>query len=151
MDSAPSQPMLALKESNDKPKVTANLLPCRVQHDGPIDPIESFWTPVQAEAYFRGRKLQGKTVPLPSTYRGVVMERKADELRKEMQSGEGTQDDDDMVPLESVGMMQATEEFDEMIVWSHEALATAAGDPYVRSVEEWLQMADQVIEPPVYI
>lgn len=31
-----------------------------------------------------------------------------------------------------------------MIVWGHEALADATGDPYIRSVEEWLQVADQV-------
>lgn len=73
------------------------------------------------------------------------MERKADELRKELASSDSAQDDDDdMVPLENIGMMQATEEFDEMVVWSHEAVVTAAEDPYVRSVEEWLQMADQV-------
>lgn len=82
-------------------------------------------------------------MPLPSTYRGVVMERKPDELRTEIQP-EGTADDDDMVPMESVGMMEATAEFDEMVVWSHEAIVTAAEDPYVRSVEEWLQLAEKV-------
>lgn len=71
------------------------------------------------------------------------MERKPDELRKEIQP-EGTEEDEDMVPMESVGMMEATAEFDEMIVWSHEAIATAAEDPYVRSVEEWLQLAEKV-------
>ena len=37
-------------------------------------------------------------------------------------------------------------EFDEVVVWGHEAIADATGDPYVRSVEEWLTVADQVCQ-----
>lgn len=74
------------------------------------------------------------------------MERAADELKKEMQPPNGLEDDD-LVPLENVGTMQATAEFDEMVVWSHESIATAVADPYVRSVEEWLQVADKVCHP----
>lgn len=40
--------------------------------------------------------------------------------------------------------MQATGEFDEMVVWSHESMATAAADPYVRNIEEWLQTSEKV-------
>jgi hypothetical protein len=40
--------------------------------------------------------------------------------------------------------MQITAEFDEMVVWGHESVADASSDPYVRSMEEWLQVADQV-------
>lgn len=42
------------------------------------------------------------------------------------------------------GTMQTTGVFDEVVVWSHEAVADAVGDPYVRSIEEWLQTADKV-------
>ncbi|KAK3182098.1 MCM DNA helicase complex subunit mcm6 [Lecanicillium sp. MT-2017a] len=141
-------PMLSIKEATSKPKVTANLLPCRIHHDGPIDPATPYWKPQEAEdstkvSYFRGRKLQGKVVPLPNNYKGVVMERAADELKKEMQPPNGLEDDD-LVPLENVGTMQATAEFDEMVVWSHESVATAAADPYVRCMEEWLQVADKI-------
>jgi ribonuclease H2 subunit C len=94
-------------------------------------------------AYFRGRKLQGKAVPLPDNYRGVVMERAADELKKEVQTPNDLEDDE-LVALENVGTMQRTAEFDEMMIWSHEAIATSASDPYVRSIEEWLQTADKV-------
>lgn len=74
------------------------------------------------------------------------MERTADELTKEAQpANEGGDDDDEIVALETVGAMQATGEFDNMIVWSHESIATAAADPYVRSVEEWLQMSEKVL------
>ena len=40
--------------------------------------------------------------------------------------------------------MQVTAGFDEMVVWGHEEIASAEADPYIRSIEEWLQVADQV-------
>ncbi|OAR01239.1 hypothetical protein LLEC1_07614 [Akanthomyces lecanii] len=140
-------PMLSLKEGSDTKKMTANLLPCRVHHDGSIDPVGAYWMPTDStddskEAYFRGRKLKGKTLPLPEGYRGVVAERNADELKREAKLPEDDEEDneeDDVVAMETVGAMRITGEFDEMVIWSHEALATAAADPYVRSVEEWLQ------------
>lgn len=102
------------------------------------------------EAYFRGRRLLGKPLPLPDGYRGVVMERTADELKKETSlpsdGAEENHDDDDVVAMETVGTMQTTGEFDEMVIWSHESMASAAADPYVRSVEEWLQVSEKVRE-----
>lgn len=47
MNDTQSQPMLALKDAQNKPKVTANLLPCRINHDGPIDPVDTFWNPTE--------------------------------------------------------------------------------------------------------
>ena len=40
--------------------------------------------------------------------------------------------------------MEVTSEFDEMVVWGHETVVDASADPYVRSMEEWLQVADKV-------
>lgn len=37
-----------------------------------------------------------------------------------------------------------TAEFDEMVVWGAESMADAATDPYVRSMEEWLQVAESI-------
>lgn len=76
----------------------------------------------------------------------MILERKADELHSEMKSGrgDGEDDDDDMVPLESVGKLQTTAEFDEVVIWGHEEMATASGDPYVRGMEEWIAVADKV-------
>ena len=45
-----SQPILSIHDSRDnKSKAVANILPARIYHDGPVDPIESFWTPTQSE------------------------------------------------------------------------------------------------------
>ncbi|KAF7547202.1 hypothetical protein G7Z17_g7883 [Cylindrodendrum hubeiense] len=141
-----SQPILSLKTNDETPKAVANILPCRIHHNGPIDPISAYWKPTTADdgtkfAYFRGRKLQGKVIRLPDQCRGVVVERKKDE--------EPLADVVDLVeegddPPERVGSMQVTAEFDEMVVWEHENMNDSTGDPYIRSMEEWLQVADQI-------
>lgn len=92
-------------------------------------------------AYFRGRKLQGKTIKLPTQCRGVVVERKNDEAPP-AEAVVDVEDGDDTP--ERVGSMQVTAEFDEMVVWEHENMNDSTGDPYIRGMEEWLQVADQV-------
>lgn len=92
-------------------------------------------------AYFRGRKLQGKVVKLPEQCRGVVVER-APEKDPKTATEEPVEDVDE--EQEKTESMQITAEFDEMVVWGHESIADASADPYVRSMEEWLQVADQV-------
>ncbi|KIL86856.1 hypothetical protein FAVG1_10112 [Fusarium avenaceum] len=141
-----SQPILSLKPDENKSKVVANVLPCRIHHDGPIDPASTYWTPTVADdgtklAYFRGRKLQGKVVKLPEQCRGVVVER-APEKDPKTATEEPVEDVDE--EQEKTESMQITAEFDEMVVWGHESVADASADPYVRSMEEWLQVADQV-------
>lgn len=85
-------------------------------------------------AYFRGRKLHGRTVSLPDTYRGVVAQKSVVDPTV---AGPGDED--------SLGCMEVRAEFDEIVVWGHEALAEAEADPYVRSVHEWLTLAEQVL------
>ncbi|KAM0548512.1 hypothetical protein ACHAPJ_009835 [Fusarium lateritium] len=141
-----SQPILSLKPDESKSKVVANVLPCRIHHDGSIDPVSAYWTPTTADdgsklAYFRGRKLQGKVVKLPEQCRGVVVERTPEKDPK-IATEEPVEDAD--AEQEQTGSMQITAEFDEMIVWGHETVADASADPYVRSMEEWLQVADRI-------
>ncbi|KAF5026312.1 hypothetical protein F66182_1604 [Fusarium sp. NRRL 66182] len=91
-------------------------------------------------AYFRGRKLQGKVVKLPEQCRGIVVERIPEKDPKTLNE-EPIEDVD--AEQEQAGSMQITAEFDEMVVWGHESIADASADPYVRSMEEWLQVADR--------
>ncbi|KAM0255188.1 hypothetical protein ACHAQJ_006031 [Trichoderma viride] len=127
-----------------------NLLPCRVHHTGPIEPSSAYWSPSVDEnetktAYIRGRKLQGKATPLPANYRGVVLQRKDDEPSTAEQpdvvviGGDGDEDS-----ASRLGTMHTVTEFDKMVVWSHDALADASSDPYLRGVEEWLQVTDSI-------
>lgn len=47
-----SQAMLSVKpdiSSSETAKVTAHLLPCRIQHDGAVEPVQSFWDPTVGE------------------------------------------------------------------------------------------------------
>ncbi|KAI8667866.1 hypothetical protein NCS55_00809900 [Fusarium keratoplasticum] len=144
-----SQPILSIKSDDNKAKAVANLLPCRIHHDGPIPDVSTYWSPTTAEdgtklAYFRGRKLHGKTVKLPEQCRGVVVERRQDKEQQPAAEEPVVVVDDDEAEKEPVGTMQVTAEFDEMVIWGHETVADATGDPYIRSMEEWLQVAGQI-------
>ncbi|KZL71602.1 ribonuclease H1/H2 small subunit [Colletotrichum tofieldiae] len=136
-------------DSNKNNKAVANLLPCRIHHDGPVGDATSFWNPIQSEdgkpvAYFRGRKLHGTTVKLPEHYQGVVME-KSDKVETQQLEGDGEEAEGDLVEL---GTMDVKAEFDEMVIWGHESSAEAASDPYVRSIEEWLTVAESIHSYP---
>jgi ribonuclease H2 subunit C len=99
-------------------------------------------------AYLRGRKLEGKTVKLPAQCRGVVLQRRDDP--KATAASNSTQEDN-VIDLEAeeqgpeTASMHVTAEFDDLVVWGHETTADAAGDPYVRSIEEWLQVSEKVL------
>jgi ribonuclease H2 subunit C len=55
------KPILSLAPS-DAPKATANLLPCRINHDGSVEPVDTFWDPRTSEG-----KLQSPP-PLHAAY-----------------------------------------------------------------------------------
>ncbi|KAK2001654.1 ribonuclease H1/H2 small subunit [Colletotrichum falcatum] len=138
-------------ESDKNRKAVANLLPCRIHHDGPIGDANTFWNPAQTNdgkslAYFRGRRLHGTTVKLPEQYRGLVMEKSDKVKTQQLEDGgeeEGTED-----ALVELGTMEVKAEFDEMVIWGHESSAEAASDPYVRSIEEWLTVAESIHSYP---
>ncbi|KAL6793544.1 ribonuclease H2 non-catalytic subunit domain-containing protein [Trichoderma sp. SZMC 28013] len=127
-----------------------NLLPCRVQHTGPVGPSSAYWNPSVDEndnktAYLRGRKLQGKVASLPPNYRGLVLQRKDDKQNDAEQPDVimiGEDGDEGSAPR--LGTMHTVTEFDKMVVWSHDAVTDASADPYLRSVEEWLQVSDSI-------
>ena len=64
------------RDADDLQRCSANLLPCRIHHDGPVDAHHRYWkseTSVDGTktAYFRGRKLQGLSVKVPDGYQGI--------------------------------------------------------------------------------
>ncbi|KAL7933554.1 ribonuclease H2 non-catalytic subunit domain-containing protein [Trichoderma chlorosporum] len=147
-----SQPsMLEIRNDEAAPSEgVVNLLPCRVQHTGPVGPSSAYWSPSIDEndirtAYIRGRRLQGKTASLPANYRGVVLQRKDDKQDDAEQSEViviGEDGDEDSAPR--LGTMHTVTKFDKVVVWSHDAVTDASADPYLRSVEEWLQVSDSI-------
>lgn len=65
-------------------------------------------------------------------------------------------DEPEIVDLEAeedelpIGALETQAEFDEMVIWGHEAMADAASDPYARGVEEWVQLSSQVCEASLH-
>lgn len=104
-------------------------------------------------AYFRGRKLCGHAVHVPEGYRGVVGARQpsAQEDARQRNAPEEVVDVDADVD-EQVAQRQQTvtgglavlAEFDEIVVWGHHSAPDAATDAYMRGVDEWLALAEQV-------
>ncbi|KAL7629735.1 hypothetical protein AAE478_001258 [Parahypoxylon ruwenzoriense] len=142
------------QESAQK-KTQVHLLPCRIHHDGNVDPIDTYWNPSESQdqiktAYLRGRKLHGKAVKLPSGYYGSVAEKskpkKSVQSRRE-EMAEDVELEDLEEPLET-GAMQGKATFDEFLIWGHESTANASEDPYVRSMEEWISFAEQIHSYP---
>lgn len=78
-------------------------------------------------------------------HRGVVVEKKDAPKAQAPRPGEPevvSVDDEDEMPL---GALETTAEFDEMVIWGHESMAEASADPYVRGVEEWMKLSEQVL------
>lgn len=162
-----AQPILSFgsHKADDLPKATPHLLPCRVHHNGSIEPVQFFWEPNTkgipstptlfqsiptdtakdgtTTSYFRGRKLHAKKLVLPCDYRGLVA--------TPPPKRDDTEPDPNQVDLTNEspsgakqGEMKIQAQFDEMLVWEHEASAEGTADPYVRGMDEWLALADQV-------
>ena len=60
-----------------------HLLPCRIHHDGPVEAGDRYWRPEKSDdgkqtAYFRGRRLQGRTLTVPDGYKGMAARRSYD-------------------------------------------------------------------------
>jgi hypothetical protein len=58
-------------------------------------------------------------------------------------------DEPEVVDLEAedempLGALETKAEFDEIVIWGHESVADTSSDPYVRGVEEWMEVAEKV-------
>ncbi|KAI1132413.1 ribonuclease H2, subunit C [Nemania abortiva] len=130
-------------------KATVNLLPCRIHHEGDVNPSDTFWNPAKTQdgsqtAYLRGRKLHGKALKLPEGYRGMVVE------QTDAEPDTSTNQDEDVEVMENaedklkVGAMKGKAAFDELVVWGHESTSDSTVDPYVRGMEEWIAFAEEI-------
>ncbi|KAI0184536.1 ribonuclease H1/H2 small subunit [Xylaria flabelliformis] len=138
--------------ASEQKRATVNLLPCRIHHDGDVNPSDQFWNPTKSEAYLRGRKLHGTAVKLPEGYHGVVVE-KTDAKPETGTRPESADEDVEVIEnpedqLE-VGAMKGKAAFDELMIWGHESTSDSSMDPYVRGMEEWIAFAEEVRQQPV--
>ncbi|EKD18326.1 uncharacterized protein L3040_004719 [Drepanopeziza brunnea f. sp. 'multigermtubi'] len=144
--------MLALEKSEShRGKCCPNVLPCRINHNGAVNTAKRYWNPTSQPdgkrvAYFRGRKLHGKTLTLPENYRGVVVSTTERVLPQETPGGEeqGDEPEGEREEEPEVKILEEQSGFQEMVVWGHEVLPDGTADPYVRGVEEWIGFAEQI-------
>jgi ribonuclease H2 subunit C len=54
------------------------------------------------------------------------------------------EDDQDSEDTPKVKVMEEQSEFDDIMIWGHEALPEDTADPYVRGMEEWIAFAKEV-------
>ncbi|KAF2428354.1 ribonuclease H1 small subunit [Tothia fuscella] len=148
-----SMPSLAIeKSSKEAVKCIPNLLPCKLHHDGPVNGSERYWKSETEEddtrlAYFRGRKLHGRSVKLPEGYKGAVLQT-SDKVvptsnmnQSHMEIDEDEEEEDE---AEEIKLVEQIAEFDEIMVWGHETTAEATEDPYSKGMEEWISFAEAI-------
>ncbi|GAB7343200.1 hypothetical protein MBLNU457_1267t1 [Dothideomycetes sp. NU457] len=143
--------MYSITSSKDSPKVTPNILPCKVSYNGPVNASERYWAIKNDESgqkttYFRGRKLVGKELNLPEGYSGAVIQKTTDLLPQQpkplprMDDDDLSADEEQEVPQE-VKIMHEAASFDKLIVWGHEATPSDSEDAYLKGIQEWMQFA----------
>ncbi|THZ52989.1 ribonuclease H1 small subunit [Aureobasidium pullulans] len=143
--------MLAIKKSEKSTSCVANVLPCRIQHNGPVNATTRHWTPESSSdgqtntAYFRGRKLNGKTVNLPEGYRGAILQKTNTILPPTITPSTSTslEDEEDASSSSTpeTKILQEVATFDKIVVWGHEVQPDGQEDVYIRGVSEWIGLA----------
>ncbi|CAA7394206.1 unnamed protein product [Spirodela intermedia] len=118
-----------------------HLLPCVVKHDGPC-PVSQYFKPRPTgaasdglrveEAFFRGRKLQGASIPLPDGYSGFI-------LSKEGRPGEEEEGGS------SSNLWVSRGQFKNLTYWNHDSLPSL-DDPLHRCFH-WFSVADALHKP----
>ncbi|KAJ8752354.1 hypothetical protein K2173_003990 [Erythroxylum novogranatense] len=137
---------LKLKSESDVPDLTArvHLLPCFVKYDGPCAVSDYFKPKVTGvevdglkveEAYFRGRKLEGATFPLPQGYCGLVLGKKIPQKRKTS----------DMTESWNSDCWELDAKFQSITYWNHDSLPSQH-DTFLRSLH-WLSVAEALHKP----
>ncbi|PYI02552.1 ribonuclease H2 subunit C [Aspergillus sclerotiicarbonarius CBS 121057] len=146
----------AQKSSSDNEtstdQFTPNILPCRIHHDGPVNSLNRYWTPLtdendqnQQTAYFRGRKLRGRRVAIPEGYQGVIVT-PTDRVMPATPTSADVEVEE-VIPEEPVKVLEKQGTFDEFVVWGHEWVP-AADDSFVKGVEEWIKLAEAMHTTP---
>jgi ribonuclease H2 subunit C len=156
--------MLSVKDTTtEQSTVTANLLPCRIQHDGPITVSSRYWAPgttstlgsentgeetqrpaENLNVHFRGRKLYGKEVELPEGYTGKVIKVTQDVLQQNRSTSEDDEGDERDENEITTFIAEHKASFDKFIIWNQEGEAMDTDDQYIKGINEWIGLAESV-------
>ncbi|KAL7276314.1 hypothetical protein RUND412_000728 [Rhizina undulata] len=138
--------MLSIQLSKSAPKhVNCNILPCRVKHTGSANATEKHWKITSAKddtktTYFRGRKLQGKSIALPTGYSGHILEA-TDEVvnSSDMNDRDGEVDDEP-----ETKNFKSRASFSEITVWGHETAPEHDSDGVFKGLNEWIAFSSKI-------
>ncbi|KAF1830986.1 ribonuclease H1 small subunit, partial [Decorospora gaudefroyi] len=143
--------MLSVRPTSPE-KCTPNLLPARINHNGPINSTHRYWKPEtdstgKQHAYFRGRHLHGTVLAVPENYTGAVLhvtDKQVPQVRSQAQAdGEEEEDGEDSLPVE-VMVAEQVGVFEEVVVWGHGGEVDGGQDLFVRGVREWVGFAESM-------
>ncbi|KPI39003.1 uncharacterized protein AB675_4522 [Cyphellophora attinorum] len=158
--------MLAIQKAKRADSCTANVLPCRIHHNGPTKVTKRYWQVTTEKdgcktAYFRGRRLKGVAVPVPEGYEGEheINEADAVQLNRPGLVVKSTEhkavapqptfaaardsDDEDEESEEPPKLLETISEIKEMIVWDHDRQPTS-DDAFLKGVDEFIAFADAI-------
>ncbi|KAL5349256.1 hypothetical protein ACLOAV_005544 [Pseudogymnoascus australis] len=143
--------MLSIRKSHKhRGKCMPNALPCRINHNGRAEVSKRYWAPIKRNdgktvSYFRGRQLHGRTVKIPSQYKGVVLSTiEAPQAVKTLSGSHSYTGDSHDEEEAGEGLMEELADFDELVIWGHVTLPGETTDPYLRAIEEYTAFAEVV-------
>ncbi|KAM1234972.1 hypothetical protein ACFX2I_004499 [Malus domestica] len=120
-----------------------HLLPCSIKFNGPSS-VSQYFKPKSTgieseglrtqEAYFRGRKLQGASIPIPDGYSGFVLGKKSLGKRKASDNSDG-----------SSNCWEMNAKYKSITYWNHDCLPSQ-DDAFLRCFH-WLSVAKSMHEP----
>ena len=137
--------MLAIVKSSVSDKTSINILPCRINHNGPTKVTKRYWQPrTEADntrtAHFRGPRLRGRAVRIPEKYQGFVLKATDKTIIEPLMP---TEEDEEPELPQPVKAVEEVAVFDEMVVWGHDQVP-ASDDSLVKGVEEWIAFAEAI-------
>ena len=145
---------IQLDSSRTQKQIPIHVLPCHVAYDGPSKVSQCFKPRIDpadqtiSTGSFRGRKLRGRTIPLPNNYSGIKLIgvaysghvfRPGDSSTRFDQRKYGDEEDE----VETTNW-DGGERFDSITVWEHQALPESKEDHWIRGIEEWITISDAV-------
>ena len=146
--------MFTIQQSPHSDTSIINVLPCRIQHNGPAKVTKRHWCPAQEidgskTSYFRGRKLEGKTIRLPEGYTGIIAKSTDRTLPKQFVPVQTDDSDvEEEQEQEPVKILETSSIFEDVTVWDHDQMPTNE-DPIVKGMVEWIAFAQAIHCEPV--
>ncbi|KAF2789555.1 hypothetical protein K505DRAFT_284152 [Melanomma pulvis-pyrius CBS 109.77] len=142
--------MLSLRPSSTSKKCTPNLIPARLNHNGPINDTQRYWAPETSEdgtshVYLRGRHLHGTSLTLPENYTGAVVhvtDKPLSQSQTKPQTRTEDEEEEDEKEEVEVNIIEKVGSFDEVLIWGHGGKVDQSQDLYARGLGEWIGFAE---------